>query len=351
MKLIHTADLHLGMSPDKGQPWSEERREALWAALRRILKRAEEEQADLLLIAGDLFHRQPLLRDLKEADALFGSLSYTRVVLIAGNHDYISPRSRYPGFPWSDHVFFLDSAEPDSVFFPDLNTEVHGFSYHQAEIRRPLCDGLRAPDDGRLHILLAHGGDANHIPIDRARLAAAGFHYIALGHIHKPELSEELRLAWCGSPEPIDRTDIGSRGYVIADITPRQTRLRFIEDCTAQYIPLRVSVTPETTREGLTASLQRAIARHGTANIFSITLTGERASDMDFSLALPLSCRLVQWSDHTRPALDYERLHQAHTGDLLGRFIEEMNRLPASPVRDKALAYGVRACLREGGRL
>ena len=28
MKLIHTADLHLGMRPDKGQPWSGERRDA-----------------------------------------------------------------------------------------------------------------------------------------------------------------------------------------------------------------------------------------------------------------------------------------------------------------------------------
>ena len=44
---------------------------------------------DLLLVAGDLFHRQPLLRELKEVDGLFASLDRTQVVLVAGNHDYM----------------------------------------------------------------------------------------------------------------------------------------------------------------------------------------------------------------------------------------------------------------------
>ena len=128
MKIIHTADLHLGMYPDRGQPWSEERHEALWEALRRIIRRTEAERADLLLIAGDLFHRQPLLRDLREADSLFASLSHTRVILIAGNHDCLTPRSRYRDFNGADNVFFLGDARLCSVRFDDLNAEVHGFS-------------------------------------------------------------------------------------------------------------------------------------------------------------------------------------------------------------------------------
>ena len=48
----------------------------------------EREQTDLLLIAGDLFHRQPLKKELKEVDYYFSRLSRTKVVLIAGNHDF-----------------------------------------------------------------------------------------------------------------------------------------------------------------------------------------------------------------------------------------------------------------------
>ena len=66
MKLVHIADPHLGAVPDAGHPWSQARADALWQTFARAVARTEEEQADLLLIAGVLFHRQPLLRELKE---------------------------------------------------------------------------------------------------------------------------------------------------------------------------------------------------------------------------------------------------------------------------------------------
>src|SRR5699024_12122873 len=68
MKFIHIADVHLGAQPDAGRAYSKERPRELWDALERVLDVCEEEQTDLLLIAGYLFHRQPLLRELKELD-------------------------------------------------------------------------------------------------------------------------------------------------------------------------------------------------------------------------------------------------------------------------------------------
>lgn len=351
MKIIHIADLHLGMHPDKGYPWSESRHQALWESLRHIIDVANEQSADLLLIAGDLFHRQPLLRDLKEVNALFDTLTTAQVVLIAGNHDHMGPRSHYRDFVWSDHVTMLSEAEMDSVYLEVLHTEVHGFSYHQSEIRDSLYDDLQAPGDGRIHILLGHGGDDRHIPIDIHRLAAAGFHYVALGHIHKPQIREDLRLAWCGSPEPTDHTDMGERGYVLADVTLRRTQLRFIPCGTAQYIPLSVTVTPESTRESLRHSLIRAMSSQGEENIYLVTLTGQRDADLDLTtpIALP-QYRIRQWTDQTQVALDYDRLRYLHSQDLLGRFLAEISSLPDGPLKDKAMAYGTRACLQEGGR-
>ena len=353
MKIIHTADLHLGMHPDKGYPWSQERSQALWNALRHIIHITNEQKADLLLIAGDLFHRQPLLRDLKEVNALFDTLTTAQVVLMAGNHDHIGPRSHYRDFVWSDHVTFLGASEMESVYFEELNTEIHGFSYHQTEIRQALYDDLQAPHDGRIHILLAHGGDDRHIPVDIRRLAAAGYHYVALGHIHKPLLREDLRLAWCGSPEPIDHTEMGERGYVLADVTPRRTQLQFIPCCCAQYIPLTIPVTPDTTRESLRRFLLQAMTTQGQEHIYVVTLEGQRDADLDLSspVDLPSHIRLRQWTDQTQPALDYDRLRYLHGQDLLGMFLVEMATLPDGPLKEKAMAYGTRACLQEGGHV
>ena len=49
MRFIHIADVHLGMQPDAGFPWSEERGEAIWESFRRIIRLAGREKTDFLL--------------------------------------------------------------------------------------------------------------------------------------------------------------------------------------------------------------------------------------------------------------------------------------------------------------
>ena len=107
MKFIHIADVHLGAKPDAGKAYSANRESEIWDAFRNVIQLCEKEQTELLLIAGDLFHRQPLLRELKEVDYLLGSLSRTQVVLAAGNHDYIKKNSYYRTFVWSSNVHMI----------------------------------------------------------------------------------------------------------------------------------------------------------------------------------------------------------------------------------------------------
>ena len=66
VKFIHTGDIHWGMSPDSDKPWSRERSRDIRDTFTAIIAKAKELRVDCLFIAGDLFHRQPLLRDLKE---------------------------------------------------------------------------------------------------------------------------------------------------------------------------------------------------------------------------------------------------------------------------------------------
>ncbi len=137
---------------------------------------------------GTFFHRQPLLRELKEVNYLFSGLSHTKVVLIAGNHDYLKRDSYYHRFSWNENVLFLGEDRCGHVEFKDIETSIYGFSYASREIREPLYDSICVESDRCFKILLAHGGDEKHIPIDRRKLMTSGFDYIALGHIHKPQV-------------------------------------------------------------------------------------------------------------------------------------------------------------------
>ena len=107
MKFYHIADVHLGAVPDRGRPYSEQRRQDIWDTFRDMIHLAVREQPDCLFVCGDLFYRQPLKRELKEVDYLFSLIPDTRVFLMAGNHDFAGEGSAYRRFSWSPNVFFF----------------------------------------------------------------------------------------------------------------------------------------------------------------------------------------------------------------------------------------------------
>ena len=75
MKFIHVSDVHLGIKPDVGKPWSEKRAQDIWDSFAEVIDAAVELKPDFLLISGDLFHAQPLKRELREVNYLFSVAS------------------------------------------------------------------------------------------------------------------------------------------------------------------------------------------------------------------------------------------------------------------------------------
>ena len=181
MKFIHTADIHWGMTPDSEKPWSQERAQAIKETFQEIIRQARDRDVDFLFIAGDLFHRQPLVRDLKEINYLFSTIPSVQVVIIAGNHDRLRANSAVFSFSWCPNVTYLTNTELDSVYFERRNTDGYEFSYNTAEIRADKLGELQDPDNGRILIQIAQGGEANHLAIDPAGLAATTLYFISLG--------------------------------------------------------------------------------------------------------------------------------------------------------------------------
>lgn len=350
MKFIHIADVHWGMNPDNDKPWSRERTQAIKDTFAEIIRQSKQRDADFLFISGDLFHRQPLLRDLKEINYLFSTIPGVKVVIIAGNHDRVRVNSALLSFTWCPNVTWLMSEELDSVLFEDLNTQVHGFSYHTTEITESRLNDVHAPEDGRIHVLLAHGGDAAHLPLDKQALSGSGFSYTALGHIHKAELAADHRWAYPGSPEPLDKTETGQHGMIIGEISPtskRVTRLEFVPLAQLQYIPLIVNVTPSTTNGELAARITDEIQKRGSDHIYRFRIRGMRDPDIVFELGhLENRMRIAEILDESEPQYDFAQLFADHPSDMIGFYIRALQKEEMSTVEKKALYYGIDALLR-----
>lgn len=349
MKFIHTADIHLGAAPDAGYPWSEKRKKEIWDSFQRLIQIVKAEKVELLLIAGDLFHRQPLLRELKEVDYLFSTIPDTQVVLIAGNHDYLKTDSYYRRYPWSENVLGLWGDALQEVYLPKVSAWIYGFSYHSREITERKLQNIQPNGKQGYHILLAHGGDDKHVPIMKNDIIQSGFDYIALGHIHRPGQILPDKAIYSGALEPLDRNDIGTHGYIMGNFSKNGVQTKFISHAVRSYAVLEIETDRNMTQYALEEQMKNAITEAGTENIYKVILKGFRTPDTVFHTEYLYDLgNLVEIEDMTKPDYDMGKLRERYAGSLIGEYIGRFLE-SEDPIEKKALYYGLHALLEVKG--
>ena len=347
MKFIHIADVHLGACPDQGKPWAGAREREIWDSFYRVLRTAKEQQVDFVLIAGDLFHRQPLKRELKEISYQFEKINPVKVVVIAGNHDYIGAHSYYRDFQWPENVFFFRQQQMSCLYFESASVYIYGLSYENYEITQPLYDQVRPSNREGCHILLAHGGDEKHIPIQFNRLADAGFDYVALGHIHKPEILRTDRMAYSGALEPIDKNDTGSHGYISGTWQDGQMHIQFVPFAKRSYIHLPVRMDGNMPWSMVVDIVREAIENNGTEHIYKVVLSGFSDPDLKFDIqALTRLGNIAEVENKTQPDYDFDLLYRQNKDNIIGMYIKKISSLQEDEaMKKKALYMGLHALL------
>ena len=345
MKIIHTADVHLGASPDMGYPWEAERSASLWRTFKKLVERAATERADLLLISGDLFHSAPSEKELKEVNYLFFQLPETAVVLCAGNHDHMGGGNPYASFKWSPNVYGLWGRELSSVSIPGKDTRVYGLSYYDNEAYEDLYAGAVRSGGEKYHILLLHGGDAKHSPVKKERLMAMDFDYIAMGHIHKPGYVIKNKAVYSGALSPIDRLDTGRHGYVSVEITQNGTKAEFIPFSEFEYADAVVYSEENDSVYALESRIRAVTAEQGRENSYRVIVKGygQVAKNLDLK-RLWEAGHVIEIKDETAEPFDVDELSAGYRGTLLEKYISRL-RGRTDEVGRYALNEGVRIIL------
>ncbi|HIW20693.1 MAG TPA: DNA repair exonuclease [Candidatus Dorea intestinavium] len=346
IKFIHIADVHLGAQPDAGKAYENRRARELWESFERVLNLCNEEGIDLLLIAGDLFHAQPLLKELKEVDYLFSKLVKTQVVLIAGNHDHMKGSSFYHSFKWSANVFMIKDPIKETIEIPGLNLLVSGFSYHEREILIPQLKKLPALESSKNQILLLHGGDQKHVPFTKEMLRGLNYDYIALGHIHKPEIVIAGKAAYAGALEPIDRNDVGKHGYIYGELAKGKTKITFVPFAKRSYVNLDIKVNQSMTAYEMKDEVVKEIKELGVNNIFKVRLRGYRQEQISLDLTnFDTMGNIIDLMDDTRPFYNFEKLRKNNQDNIIGKFIEEFIDSDKESIEYEAMIQGITALM------
>ncbi|MEL6063855.1 MULTISPECIES: metallophosphoesterase family protein [unclassified Methylobacterium] len=227
---IHAADLHLG-SPLSGLANRDAdlaRRLATAGrqAFEDLVTQAIERSVAFVVVAGDVY-------DGDWADNTIGLFFARQVgrldragiptILVRGNHDAESVITRAITLPSSVHVFPANRAGTHRI--EALRVALHGRSFQARAVEENLSLTYPAALPGWFNLGILHTSCTGHAahetyaPCSVADLAARGYDYWALGHIHEyAELSQDPWIVFPGNLQGRSIRECGEKGAVLVEV-------------------------------------------------------------------------------------------------------------------------------------
>ncbi len=263
MKLFHISDLHLGRRLNDYSLFEDQEH-----ILGEILKAADAERPDGVIIAGDIYDKStPSESAVRLFDDFLSGLAERGLdtFIISGNHDsaervafggrimgragiYISPA-------YNGSLKFVEPAENVRVYLMPFIREINVQSVFPDEEINSMTDAARVVlkhtelDGSKINILAAHQfvtGKADGSDVERGEKQSravggvdnidvnvfGAFDYVALGHIHKPQKAGRETVRYCGSPLKYSFDETEQRKAITV------VEIRGKDDITTREIPL-----------------------------------------------------------------------------------------------------------------
>jgi exonuclease SbcD len=227
LKILHTADIHLGAKYSGLGNKGVSQREQLRTTFKNVITTAINERADIVLIVGDLFdaNQQPQRNiDLViEQFNLLGSNNIP-VCLIPGTHDSLDSSSIYRKVDFERKCSNLKVFADENISckeYPGLDLTVYGKPNLSNRSYISPLEGLKPLTSSKFHIAMAHGSfyipekiaEDDHV-FRLGEVKGSGMDYLALGHWHRVYNCSKEPPAWySGPPEWIP--DQRERGAVL----------------------------------------------------------------------------------------------------------------------------------------
>jgi exonuclease SbcD len=351
LRIIHTADVHLGARHDDLGEQAAAQRERQFAAFKAAVDLALTEKVDLFLIAGDLFDSnvQPR-RSVERVAAELKRLAEgkIRTVIIPGTHDVFDRASIYraydlpalAGSTAGDGMVTVLDPEHASVHMAALDLVVHGrvFATKRAPhspLKEPATDGSASPPTWRVG--LVHGSiaipgktDRDEVVITTDEIAASGLDYLALGHWHSTQSGKAgtVTYAYSGAPEAValDQDRAGKVLLVELDQVAgkRSVTVKEHQVGRTRFEKSEVDAATVVSQPALVESLA---ARGDPDLVLDVRLVGVRRDDLDLGVdeietALAPSFLKVRVRDASVPALTEGPLPSPDT--IMGAFIRDL---------------------------
>ncbi len=339
VKVLHCADIHIGMAESfLGENASKRRFETL-LTFEKIIQTAKEGNVDFLLIAGDLFHNNNIETEfIDRVFSSFNEIPDIKIILVAGNHDPLNSSSPFINRTKPSNLYVL-GGEDECLDFSEIGARIYGRSFTEGSLDGESRFSIIPPKDEIINIMVLHGDlksdlNSSYNPITPDFVKHSGMDYIALGHVHKR--TEILKLdnvcfAYSGCPEGQGFDELDDKGIYIGEISKNSCQLEFKAISKRRHLCLDVDISDCLNASEISEKiLKHLMAEYGenySSNLYKIILTGE--IDEEASILLPeIESRLsnevyfIKVKDKTTFKIDTEALSKEIS--LKGIFVRNM---------------------------
>lgn len=275
MKLLHTADIHLGAKHKK--LISDKKtiiRNEINSQIKELFSIAKENDYDAMLICGDLFHGRETTN--KAKNIFFKSVEEYEnpVFYITGNHD----------------EFFEDEAPQNFYVLDKSNPKVEykGVNFWCNENPEFLKENFNKE---QANVMLLHGNIENKTDndfVDIKNIEKYKFNYVAMGHIHSFKKYENKNnlYVYSGSLFSNGFDECGDKGYVQVNLKKDETTIKFYPFAKQRYMISNVDITTAKDEKDITNKILENFKQNGIKkqDIVRVILEGYCEEDFDKDL-------------------------------------------------------------------
>ena len=274
MKILHTADLHLG-APMRARLSAREgrlRRDELLSSFLGLLKTARAEGCAAVIIAGDLFDTEAAAASLSSAviDTV-KSFSDIDFYYARGNHE---GDARFcAAVPKNLHIFGkeIEYFEKENIVF-----------FGKEAINYNDFDNIRLQEN-KINIMIAHGAWADgynkSADIPLGFLRGRRIDYCALGHYHsyaQKRIDERGIAVYAGTPEGRGFDEIGPKGAVLIEADENGITHRFLPLARRTLHRIEADISEAKSLLEVFSLCENALKSAGKNDLVRLLLVGKR---------------------------------------------------------------------------